>query len=299
MEDRQYQLDIVGMMIYTCHWKDLKANSRELLPSPSSTMLKTMSENPALEWNTVRSDLLADEVVGHPILSSVDVGVAFAPAIVYEANAEKIERHIVVAGHSLEINATSEMYVYINLHQIACIQGILVDLNDMMEECFSGSSVESKEEILSFNYFKESDSGIDSIIASANDHLELGAKTSSEILQIVKEGRIQQTATQPAPVSIPFDLLVTASLLQIMTFDTKHRYTNEQEVKTKIVGIVPLVFSALGQPHLVLSINDTSQRAEISVFELLVGFASAEKRTTAAFVKCEMPFILFILWPSL
>ncbi|CAG7726003.1 unnamed protein product [Allacma fusca] len=286
VEDRQYQLELVDVLVYTCHWNTLKANSRELLPKPTSTILKTMGENPALEWNTIRSDSVTEEVIGHPILERLDLGIAFAPAIVYEGKLEDIGKHVVVAGHSLELNATSEVCLYANLHQIACIHGISSDLTNILSDCTLGSMVESKEEVVAFNFFQESDSGIDSIVTtfSANDHIfQVPNRKSSEILNMVKEGGFSQVTTKQTE-AVPFDLLVTGSMFQVMTYDLKYKHASSKgKTKSSIVAIVPLAFCVFGQPHLVLSISDTSQRAEISIFELFIGFAPAEKRTVHQF----------------
>lgn len=51
MEDRQYQLDIIGMSISTGPWEDIDP----VLSSSNSvnSTLRALSENPALEWNNL------------------------------------------------------------------------------------------------------------------------------------------------------------------------------------------------------------------------------------------------------
>ena len=51
IEDRQYQVDTSGLGIFSGRWCDIERKSEK----PSKPLLKTMGENPALEWNTVES----------------------------------------------------------------------------------------------------------------------------------------------------------------------------------------------------------------------------------------------------
>lgn len=52
MEDRQYQIDLIGLSISTSTWKDLSTIFSNSTDSNTS-ILRSMSENPALEWNNL------------------------------------------------------------------------------------------------------------------------------------------------------------------------------------------------------------------------------------------------------
>lgn len=51
MEDRQYQLDIIGTSLNTGSWKDVELILNQ--PSGILTSLHGSSENPAVEWNNL------------------------------------------------------------------------------------------------------------------------------------------------------------------------------------------------------------------------------------------------------
>lgn len=57
MEDRQYQLDVIGMEMTTGIWEELDPIlSRRIAVA---TPLRTMNENPALEWNNLEKSRLS------------------------------------------------------------------------------------------------------------------------------------------------------------------------------------------------------------------------------------------------
>lgn len=121
IEDRQYQIDLTGVGIYTGRWTDLLKKSEK----PPKPLLKTMGENPAFEWNTLPSsgagsagDPLPAEVLFFPCLSKFDVQVTVAPAIVLDQQ-RKQQNSKLIAGHSLEVNATSNIAIFFSLSQIS------------------------------------------------------------------------------------------------------------------------------------------------------------------------------------
>ena len=65
-----------------------------------------MSENPALEWNNLVSG--KESIMPHmsllPVITRLNLCIVAAPAIVYRDN-------ILVCGHSLEVNAVTDIEV--------------------------------------------------------------------------------------------------------------------------------------------------------------------------------------------
>ena len=125
IEDRQYQLDAVGLGLFTGRWCDIERKS-EKRPKP---MLKTMGENPALEWNdgTIAHEAKRklNEVFLMPCVVPFDMQITFAPAIVFEtySSAEppcltSIPCANLIAGMSLEINAKTEIVFTTSLNQM-------------------------------------------------------------------------------------------------------------------------------------------------------------------------------------
>ncbi|PSN31470.1 hypothetical protein C0J52_23169 [Blattella germanica] len=103
VEDRQYQLDVTGLSINTGTWKELD-RCLGLTSAQLTTGLHTMSENPALEWNNLVSG--KESITPHmsllPVMSRLNLCIVAAPAIVYRGD-------ILVCGHSLEVNAVTDI----------------------------------------------------------------------------------------------------------------------------------------------------------------------------------------------
>jgi hypothetical protein len=76
------------------------------LTSSQSRSLRTMSENPALEWNNLVSgkESFTPHMSLIPVIARLNLCVMAAPAIVYRGN-------ILVCGHSLEVNAVTDIEV--------------------------------------------------------------------------------------------------------------------------------------------------------------------------------------------
>ncbi|PNF43763.1 hypothetical protein B7P43_G13702, partial [Cryptotermes secundus] len=107
VEDRQYQLDIRGFSVNTGTWLELNHCLR--LTSSQSRSLRTMSENPALEWNNLVSgkEGFTPHMSLIPVIARLNLCIVAAPAIVYRGD-------ILVCGHSLEVNAVTNIEVLIS-----------------------------------------------------------------------------------------------------------------------------------------------------------------------------------------
>merc|ERR1719282_927193 len=150
MEDRQYQVDIVGVSLATGHWQDVEDRNRK----PVKPLLRTMSENPALEWNTnVQSLEESSEVVMVPLVYNLNIKILFAPAIVHQKMDNNIYSEILVAGLSSEVNLMSDINFCISLQQLNF-------MSLFKEEIFSLFHFDSKTE--EKKQPKHSDSGLDS-----------------------------------------------------------------------------------------------------------------------------------------
>ena len=113
--NNKYQVDIVGVSLATGHWQDVEDRNRK----PVKPLLRTMSENPALEWNTnVQSLEESSEVVMVPLVYNVNIKVLFAPAIVHQKMDNNIYSEILVAGLSSEVNLMSDINFCISLQQL-------------------------------------------------------------------------------------------------------------------------------------------------------------------------------------
>ncbi|XP_076265664.1 vacuolar protein sorting 13B isoform X3 [Rhynchophorus ferrugineus] len=118
VEDRQYQMDLIGLSLSTGIWDDIHA-----VLSPKNNALsdlRGMSENPALEWNILEQ--------GQPnhtptlnlrcIVEKFDISLIAAPAMIYKDNTT-------ICGHAVEVNFVSDISVNLSLHQIKILSAVL------------------------------------------------------------------------------------------------------------------------------------------------------------------------------
>lgn len=96
VEDRQYQLDLMGISVCTGIWEDV-----DYLFSHTGTGLSTLrgtSENPALEWNNLeRGQPNATPFLNlWHVTEKFHISVIAAPAMVYKDTT-------LISGHSIEV----------------------------------------------------------------------------------------------------------------------------------------------------------------------------------------------------
>ncbi|XP_030768330.1 vacuolar protein sorting-associated protein 13B-like isoform X2 [Sitophilus oryzae] len=120
VEDRQYQLDLLGISLCSGVWDEINS---VLHPKESSLSdLRGMSENPALEWNILEQGQpnTAPTLNLRCIIEKFNVSVIAAPAMTYKDN-------VIICGHAMEINFVSDIFVNLSLHQIKIVSGVLAE----------------------------------------------------------------------------------------------------------------------------------------------------------------------------
>lgn len=140
VEDRQYQIDLQSINMGTAQWDDLRPE-RESSASGCPSDIERNSQNPALEWNMASSIRRQQEkrVILSPIITDFSVRVTAAPAIIYRrplAAVHGATEDVVVCGHSLEINVTSSLELFLSISQMQLLQQLLqanVGLTDINE----------------------------------------------------------------------------------------------------------------------------------------------------------------------
>ncbi|CAG9772920.1 unnamed protein product [Ceutorhynchus assimilis] len=120
VEDRQYQLDIVGISVCTGTWADISTILSPSIDRLSS--LRGMSENPALEWNISEQGQpnMTPSLNLKCILEKFDITIVAAPSMVYKGN-------VTICGHSMEINLVSDILINFSLQQIKLLSAILTE----------------------------------------------------------------------------------------------------------------------------------------------------------------------------
>jgi hypothetical protein len=99
---------------------------------PRKTVLKTMSENPAFEWNAKMErsyQLETDAAIISPILQNLKLRLMAAPAIVYrKASMTDFLQEYLVAGISVELNTLTDINLYLSLDQVNFLQDLQLTL---------------------------------------------------------------------------------------------------------------------------------------------------------------------------
>ncbi|GFY45339.1 vacuolar protein sorting-associated protein 13B [Trichonephila inaurata madagascariensis] len=212
VEDRQYQMDLCGLTLGSISGTNM-AFQNEMKKDIVSHYPLTMGENPALEWNTgvipENRSFTKDSAVVTPIISPLNIRVAIAPAIVCDAPSKESEK-ILVAGISSEISVTSEVCLYLNIHQTCIMYSLFKNNLDFVSDIFDGVSFYSEncaersstpmqcnKNSQKHNFYASS------VISSDSSNVQVKLNTSNEINK---------------HNFVPFELLITAGTVSVMLF---------------------------------------------------------------------------------
>uniref|UniRef100_A0A8C3BAQ6 Vacuolar protein sorting 13 homolog B n=1 Tax=Cairina moschata TaxID=8855 RepID=A0A8C3BAQ6_CAIMO len=230
VEDRQYQIDLQSINIGTAHWNQLKPEKENgkggVLPETERN-----SQNPALEWNMASSIKRHQErrAILTPILTDFTVRITAAPAIIFTKIDTPENLHpeeILVCGHSLEVNMTTNLDFFLNVAQVQLLQQ-LVQANMIGLESSSTTTEVSKQEQKKMDV---SDGGTVETSSRYSGAQDSGIGSDSVKIRIVQieqhSGTSQHRIARPSRQSsivknlnfIPFDIFVTASRISLMTY---------------------------------------------------------------------------------
>uniref|UniRef100_A0A8C7Y913 Vacuolar protein sorting 13 homolog B n=1 Tax=Oryzias sinensis TaxID=183150 RepID=A0A8C7Y913_9TELE len=224
VEDRQYQVDLQSINIGTAQWEQLKPE-KEGLKGGAAVESERSSQNPALEWNMASSIRRHQErrAIVTPILTDFSVRVTAAPAIIFSKSLPLESgptEEVVVCGHSLEVNVTSSLDLYLSVAQIHLLQQLFKD--NMVDLEASEKNTERSSQ--------EPAAGADSSPRHSGAGHDSGFGSDSARIRIVQieqqSGASHHCIARPSRKStitknlsfIPFDIFVTASKLSLMTY---------------------------------------------------------------------------------
>ncbi|XP_072392830.1 intermembrane lipid transfer protein VPS13B [Diabrotica undecimpunctata] len=299
VEDRQYQLDLIGISVCTGAWEDIDS---VLSPSNFTSTLKGLSENPALEWNNLEQ---GQSNFPHPSLNlwylteKFDISLILAPAMIYKETT-------LVCGHSIEINFVSDIIINLSLHQIKLISALLNEFQASMEPLIIDKHFVRMKLTLPYTrsydetFYEEEieandvcrDSGIDTL-----DNKSI--LSSSRILKTLSES---EKYTPPKPSNtlnsnqlIPFDILLTAGKISLALYQVilpttgslraKNKrkkslkidinasgYEAEEEGKAENENnynkYTPLVYFCISQPNIFMNKKQLTRGVQITCFDL-------------------------------
>uniref|UniRef100_A0A3P9JC91 Vacuolar protein sorting 13 homolog B n=1 Tax=Oryzias latipes TaxID=8090 RepID=A0A3P9JC91_ORYLA len=231
VEDRQYQVDLQSINIGTAQWEQLKPE-KEGLKGGAAVESERSSQNPALEWNMASSIRRHQErrAIVTPILTDFSVRVTAAPAIIFSKSLSLESgptEEVVVCGHSLEVNVTSSLDLYLSVAQIHLLQQLFKDNMVDLEASEKNTEVRRQERKRSS---QEPAAGADSSPRHSGAGHDSGFGSDSARIRIVQieqqSGASHHCIARPSRKStitknlsfIPFDIFVTASKLSLMTY---------------------------------------------------------------------------------
>ncbi|XP_014735252.1 PREDICTED: vacuolar protein sorting-associated protein 13B isoform X1 [Sturnus vulgaris] len=230
VEDRQYQIDLQSINIGTAYWNQLKPE-KENGKGGVLTETERNSQNPALEWNMASSIRRHQErrAILTPILTDFTVRITAAPAIIFtkiDAAENLHPEEILVCGHSLEVNMTTNLDFFLNVAQVQLLQQ-LVQANMVGLEPSSSTTEVSKQEQKKMDV---ADGGTVETSSRCSGAQDSGIGSDSVKIRIIQieqhSGTSQHRIARPSRQSsivknlnfIPFDVFVTASRISLMTY---------------------------------------------------------------------------------
>ncbi|XP_066034107.1 intermembrane lipid transfer protein VPS13B isoform X3 [Chamaea fasciata] len=230
VEDRQYQIDLQSINIGTAYWNQLKPE-KENGKGGVLTETERNSQNPALEWNMASSIRRHQErrAILTPILTDFTVRITAAPAIIFtkiDATENLHPEEILVCGHSLEVNMTTNLDFFLNVAQVQLLQH-LVQANMVGLEPSSSTTEISKQEQKKMDVADGGTVETSSRYSGAQDSGIGSDSVKIRIIQIeqhsgTSQHRIARPSRQSSIVKnlnfIPFDIFVTASRISLMTY---------------------------------------------------------------------------------
>uniref|UniRef100_A0A8C3RDG3 Vacuolar protein sorting 13 homolog B n=1 Tax=Cyanoderma ruficeps TaxID=181631 RepID=A0A8C3RDG3_9PASS len=230
VEDRQYQIDLQSINIGTAYWNQLKPE-KENGKGGVLTETERNSQNPALEWNMASSIRRHQErrAILTPILTDFTVRITAAPAIIFtkiDAAENLHPEEILVCGHSLEVNMTTNLDFFLNVAQVQLLQH-LVQANMVGLEPSSSTTEVSKQEQKKMDVADGGTVETSSRYSGAQDSGIGSDSVKIRIIQIeqhsgTSQHRIARPSRQSSIVKnlnfIPFDIFVTASRISLMTY---------------------------------------------------------------------------------
>ncbi|KAF8790004.1 Vacuolar protein sorting-associated protein 13B like protein [Argiope bruennichi] len=308
VEDRQYQMDIYGLTLGTISGASIVCQNDPKKEFISHYPL-TMGENPALEWNIgvipENRNFSDDSAMVTPIISPLNLRFAFAPSIVCDSS-ESTEK-IPVAGVSSEISISSEVFLYLSIHQACFLYSLLRDNLDFVHAVFDNASKQSDVHIdgssSPISYSKNSRS---SSVFSPRVFTPDSANLQGRPRNLVRLSKLN---------FVPYEFLVTAGTVSVMLFyydsDFKNKSQHFQDYTamnymfsnaeigrsssicstlddsrnvipssiqdaSSLITLHPFLCLTITQPHSYLSCHPTNQKFESSCFDLQLHGSSAD-----------------------
>ncbi|KAK2583878.1 hypothetical protein KPH14_001152 [Odynerus spinipes] len=294
VEDRQYQINVKGVCVYSTTWKNYQMSINKRM---SQSYLYTMNENPALEWNKLgNGNCLEPHFSTFPVLAKFDLCLIIAPTI-------KLKPDTIVCGSAVEINCITDIEITANLDQLKLISILYNECKTLLsgdiQEIEITDVTNDKNDKLStvakqVTWIKQisedpeiditKDSGIDFEMSSINSTI-IGKPPFTEVL------------TLP-----PCEFLINCGKITFILYETQRVHTNsEYEVDMNDADEddngnlkQPLLYVMINQPNLYLWQQNLSQKMQISCFDITIALNSEDTEDLSS-IPTEKDFNTFMI----
>ncbi|XP_033726572.1 vacuolar protein sorting-associated protein 13B-like isoform X2 [Pecten maximus] len=293
VENRQYQMEFRGLSLCTGCWSDFLDQRMNL---EQSEMTSPTVQIPALEWNTLlKPQNEKTDIQLLPLVASLDMKIVAAPAIMYTSKDDS-QSPILVCGHTIELNASSDIDVFISTNQI-----------HLMERWISQSKA-----LLLPTKVQRSDEEIDQVEETKLDHMTSDSGIGSECSALTFKKAVppvpthhMTTLVQSPKFMTPFDLLLTAGRISCTMYTHKileedfhgskdkgdsekcqqsernrpsYSFLNIHDMKSETEKVIksgscviqPFLYLYFSQPHTVLKCQPEEQTFEMSCYDVLI-----------------------------
>ena len=233
-----------------------------------------------------------DEIRLTPILSGFDLRVIFAPAIISSPKGSVSQ---LVCGHSVELNATSDLDFFLSVSQLYLLCDILMSnisclVNDSRPALSShcGAQISSDTSAVL-------DSGLGSEASVAVHHA---------VPSTVASGKSGGSSGWGWMESVIFDILLTAGRISLMLYDhlPASNAAAAQQVYSSSVpptpdycdtddvsrALEPLLHVSFSQPHSFIVCETTNQKIDLSCYDMSVRGPLLTSRSTSSLEEVKL-----------
>lgn len=243
IEDRQYQLDLAGLLVCTLRWDDMVAHlqASACRPPGAHPCTAIMGENPAFEWNHQPSGAVAGRgaperpVPLTPVTSWCDLRVMLAPAIVTVEGTVEAAKEALVCAHSIEASIACDLHCYMSLDQVSLLHRVTSEIAAVLSGPFPSTSYPRPPYGPASNVSELRDSGLDSDLSTSVDASSANAHRTYRVPSAPSLSSAAAARTSCAEF-VPFDILLTAGTVSLtlgLVEECRGDSTSAEELKAQ------------------------------------------------------------------
>ncbi|XP_032691389.1 vacuolar protein sorting-associated protein 13B isoform X2 [Odontomachus brunneus] len=284
VEDRQYQINIKGVCVYTTTWKNYQLSINKRM---SQSYLYTMNENPALEWNKLGNGSSLDPYFStSPVLTKFDLCLIIAPAVMFKTNT-------IVCGSAIEVNCITDIELTINLDQIKLIS----TLNNEFKTLLSGSFENIEDRNNSNNTAQKFSSGFQNTksigwLKQTSDDSDLDFAKDSGVdfeMSSMHSTIIGRPTGAETMMFLPFEFLVNCGKITFILYEVQNTFLDlENDVDIPKTDSEddndnakqPLLYLMINQPNIYFSQQYLSKKIQVSCFDVTIALGDTQNLNT-------------------